>query len=69
MLKKSVLYLMLAFTLFQLQACSVLYDIQQDIAQDKCAQMIDAYQRNECIKRNNTSFEQYEKQRQDAIRK
>lgn len=53
----------------QLQACSVLYDIQQDAALDKCKQMIDSYQRNECLKRNNTSFDQYEKQRQEALRK
>ncbi len=69
MLKKSIHFTLALIALAQLQACSILYDIQQDMAQDKCGQMMDPYQRNECTKRNNTSFEQYEKQRQELKQK
>ena len=50
------------------QACSVLYDVQQDVAQENCQRMSDHYQRSECLKNNSMNFEQYEKQR-EKIRK
>lgn len=52
-----------------LQACSVAYDLQQDAALDACKKIVDWNQRTECLNKNKTTYEQYEKQRQDAIKK
>ncbi len=52
-----------------LQACSVAYDLQQDAAIDACKKIVDWNQRTECLNKNKTSFEQYEKQRQDVMNK
>lgn len=52
-----------------LQACSVAYDLQQDAAIDACKKMVDWNQRAECLNKNKTTYEQYEKQRQDVINK
>ena len=52
-----------------LYGCSVAYDLQQDVALDACNKIVDWSQRTECMNRNKTSFEEYEKQRQDVINK
>ncbi len=69
MLTKKLTILMLIGMSSLLQACSVAYDLQQDAAINACQKIVDWSQRSECIKKNQTSFDQYEKQRQDVINK
>lgn len=69
MSKKNFSLLMLIAASSFLQACSVAYDLQQDAAIDACKKIVDWNQRTECLNKNKTSFEQYEKQRQDVINK
>ncbi len=49
--------------------CSVLYDGQQSNALNACEKLDDWNQRVECKKRHQTSFDEYEKQRKDAMKK
>jgi hypothetical protein len=67
--KKYVSILMLVTATSALQACSVAYDLQQDAALDACKKIVDWNQRTECLNKNKTTYEQYEKQRQDVIKK
>ncbi len=69
MSKKNFSLLLLIGVGSLLQACSVAYDLQQDVAIDACKKIVDWNQRTECLNNNKTSFEQYEKQRQDVINK
>jgi hypothetical protein len=48
-----------------LTACSVVYDIQQDAAQHQCEKIMDWNERKTCLQQNKTTYEQYEKQRED----
>ena len=48
-----------------LTACSVAYDLQQDAAQRQCEKIMDWNERKTCLQQNKTTYEQYEKQRED----
>lgn len=69
MSKKYFSILLLIGAVSSLQACSLAYDLQQDAAIDACQKIVDWNQRTECLNKNKTSFEQYEKQRQELINK
>ena len=56
-------------TISLLQACSIVYDVQQDTAQEACKKIVDWNQRTECLNKNKTSYEEYEKQRKEVIKK
>lgn len=62
-MKKLVFLMVFIIEASQLQACSVLYDIQQDMTTDRCEKVFDTIQRTECLRRAKISFEEYEKQR------
>lgn len=47
-----------------LSACEVLYDMGQQTALRDCEQMQDATARTECRRRNNASYDDYQRQRQ-----
>lgn len=65
MLKKILaLSIILSFP-FSLTACAVVYDIQQDANQRQCEKLQDWNDRKSCLAQNKTSYEQYEKQRED----
>ena len=48
-----------------LSGCAVIYDVQQDAAQRQCEKLTDWNERKTCLQQNKTTFEQYEKQRDD----
>ncbi|MDC8756981.1 hypothetical protein [Janthinobacterium fluminis] len=48
-------------------ACSVIYDINQDRVAEYCNSLVDTAQRNACLQRNRTSYEEYERERQKLL--
>jgi hypothetical protein len=52
-----------------LAGCAVSYDIMQDQAIDACKKIDDRNERNNCLAKNKTSYEEYEKQRQELLKK
>lgn len=53
-------------TLLLTSACSVIYDSQRELARKSCHELATLQERNECLKRQDTNYSQYEKQRQDV---
>lgn len=49
-----------------LGACSVIYDSQREASNKACLSITVQDERNNCLKRNEASHAQYEKQRQDV---
>lgn len=45
--------------------CAVVYDIGQDSNQRQCEKLQDWNERKTCLQQNKTTYEQYEKQRED----
>ncbi|MBI1772393.1 MAG: hypothetical protein HYR68_08630 [Burkholderiales bacterium] len=45
--------------------CAVVYDIGQDSNQHQCEKLQDWNERKTCLQQNKTTYEQYEKQRED----
>ena len=69
-MRRAIITLLLATGMVcLLQGCSVAYDMQQDAAIDACKKIVDWNQRTECLNKNKTSFEEYEKQRHEVINK
>ncbi|MFZ6768325.1 hypothetical protein ACO0LM_14780 [Undibacterium sp. Di26W] len=48
-----------------LSGCAFFYDMQQDVAQHQCEKRMDWNERKTCLQQNKTTYEQYEKQRED----
>ncbi|AZP12249.1 hypothetical protein [Undibacterium parvum] len=52
-----------------LAGCAIPYDIMQEQAIDACKKIDDRNERNNCLAKNKTSYESYEKQRQELLNK
>ena len=52
-----------------LNACAVVYDSAQSAAKKECDKNMDWNDRSRCMQQNNQSYEQYEKDRQNLMRK
>lgn len=65
MLKKSLALALLLSSQFGLSGCAFVYDVQQDAAQHQCEKLMDWNDRKTCLQQNKTTYEQYEKQRED----
>ncbi len=64
-LKKSLLLTLIPCSQLGLSGCAVVYDMQQDTAQHQCEKLMDWNERKTCLQQNKTTYEQYEKQRED----
>jgi hypothetical protein len=69
MLKMTTTLVTSCFILCSLGGCAVPYDIMQDQAIDACKKIDDWNERNHCLAKNKTSYETYEKQRQELLNK
>ncbi|WP_422943864.1 hypothetical protein [Undibacterium sp. TJN19] len=65
MVKKIVFLALFICVQAGLTACSVAYDLQQDAAERQCEKIMDWNERKTCLQQNKTTYEQYEKQRED----
>jgi len=52
-----------------LNACAVVYDSAQGAAKNACDKIMDWNDRTTCMQQNKKSYDQYEKDRQNLIRK
>ncbi len=53
-----------------LAGCSALvYDMQQDTALNACEKIVDWNERSSCRKQHQKTYEEYEKQRKDILKK
>jgi hypothetical protein len=55
--------LLLLPVLLAASGCEALYDIQQDRTEDQCNRLVNMGDRDACMARNKTSYEQYERER------
>ncbi|MFZ6875278.1 hypothetical protein ACO0LF_24695 [Undibacterium sp. Di27W] len=65
MFKKTILFSLLIASPFVLTGCSVMYDLGQDANQRQCEKLQDWQERKTCLQQNKTSYDEYEKQRED----
>ncbi|MFZ6722165.1 hypothetical protein [Undibacterium sp. Ji49W] len=65
MLRKSLLPTLILCSQLGLSGCAFVYDVQQDAAQRQCEKLMDWNERKTCLQQNKTTYEQYEKQRED----
>jgi hypothetical protein len=60
-MKKTILFLLPLVC--ALSGCELLYDVQQDRTEDGCKRLLQPDERAACLKRNQTSYDQYERDR------
>lgn len=65
MLKKSIILFIVSASQMVLSGCGVVYDLQQDAAQRQCDKLIDWNDRKACLQQHKTTYDEYEKQRED----
>lgn len=65
MSKKAFLLSLIFGSQLGMTGCAVVYDIGQDSNQRQCEKLQDWNERKTCLQQNKTTYEQYEKQRED----
>lgn len=69
MLKMLITRVSSCFILCSFAGCAISYDIMQEQALDTCKKIVDWNERSSCLAKHKTSYDHYEKQRQELLNK